>query len=187
MSSPAAGNGHYELFAARLVEELRDLQPSTPRAMLPGDRRDRQAEVCDAVGQVDVQPALNCVGRSREDDLVAGLVVEGLLDGIRRIVSDRYDALHGMSRRLFDERKRTREHALGFNDLVVAFGVPGVPLRRSGIRDQDAELGGAARRTPPNHVQQAGRGGDPISDDQNARRTRRSHGRERARTGLTAS
>jgi hypothetical protein len=43
--------------------------------------------VGDPVRQVEVQPARHRVGQRGEDDLVEVLLVEGLLDGVHRVVA----------------------------------------------------------------------------------------------------
>jgi hypothetical protein len=111
-----------------------------------------------------VQPPLHTVRRGRENDLIKGLVVQRLFDGVHRIVSDRYNALHGMTGGLLDERKHPFEQTLSFHHLVVALGMSGVPLSRSRVRNEDAELSGPARRAPPDRVEQGRRSGGPIGD-----------------------
>ena len=141
----------------------------------------------DAVGQVDVQPALDPVRRRREDDLVERLVVQGLLDGVHRVVPDRHGAFHGMSGRRFDERQGLGQDDLRLGDLVVALGVRRVPLRRGRVRDEDAELRGPAGCATADGVQQGRRRGRPVGHDQDALQIRGGHAGHRARLHLIAA
>ena len=57
------------------------------RPLLRDDSRQRQAEMSDPMGQVEVQPPRDRGRERREDDLVEVPVVQGLLDGVHRIVA----------------------------------------------------------------------------------------------------
>lgn len=135
-----------------------------------------------AVGEVDVQPPLDVVRRSREDDLVEGLAAEALFDGVHRIMPDRHNAVHGAPCRFRDLRKRFCEHMLSFGNLVVTFRVCEVPLRRSRVGNENAKPCGAAGSAAPDRVKQRRRRRDAVDDHENALRIRGFHLREPTRS-----
>src|SRR4051794_10196982 len=66
----------------------RSSTPSPDSRMSAGDHgREREAEVCDAVSQIDVQPAGQAGWSRHEDDLVVVIGHQRLLDRVHRIVA----------------------------------------------------------------------------------------------------
>src|SRR3954454_17139937 len=94
-----------KLSGARTPSTWRWNHAVTPAASMPGDamdgrmlraaavtgdhRGDREAEMGDPPGQVDVQPARDAARERRDDDLVELAGREGLLDGVHRFVAPR--------------------------------------------------------------------------------------------------
>jgi hypothetical protein len=122
----------------------------------PGQRRHRQPEVGGAVGEVDVQPALDVVRRGRDDQLVDLLVVQHLLDRVHRVVTRGDEAIDVDARGLLDRRQRLREHGLRRLRLHAALGMARMPFGRRGIRDEQADLDRRERCSLTDRVAQLG-------------------------------
>src|SRR4051812_2595323 len=55
------------------------------RAVLRGDRGDRQAQPVELVGQIELEPARDARRQRGDDDLVEALHVDGVLDRVERV------------------------------------------------------------------------------------------------------
>ncbi|QEC47068.1 hypothetical protein FSW04_05350 [Baekduia soli] len=133
------------------------------------DDRDRELEVGQAVGQVDMEPALDRVRGLRDDDLVDGLVEHHRVDDVHRVVADGDGRDHRAAGGGLDVGQRRVQRLLGRRGLVAALGVHRVPLGRRRVGHDHPELRGAAAGTGAHRVQQGRVGGAAVGEDQDAR------------------
>ena len=145
-----------------------------PGPLLRDHRRQGQAEVGDAVGQVEVQPARDRVRQRGEDDLVEVLVVERLLDGVHRIVAGRDRAVRrAPAAGLLDERQGERQHLLALGHVRMRHLGRVAQVRVVRIGDEEVKPGRTAGRPLADRVQERGRGRRLVRDHQDARRSSR--------------
>lgn len=74
--------------------------------------------MCDAARKIDVQPPRHAPRHSREDDLVELLALEGLFDGVHRVVTGRHGRIRLAPCRLVDEWRCEGEDVLGLGVLL---------------------------------------------------------------------
>ena len=137
-----------------------------------GHGRHRQPEVQGAVGEIDVQPALDVVWRRRDDQLVERVLVERLLDRVHRIVAHRDPPVDRSAGGLLDRPQRPLQDEPSLVGLGVALRVARVPFGRRRIGHEDASVDRALRRALPDCEQQRGRGGGLVGHHQDSGRLR---------------
>ena len=98
--------------------------------------------------------------------------LERLLDGVHGVVPVETEPSSGAARRSLEQRQRQRERGLAFERGAVPLGVGHLGVFGR-IRDEEMERGGPAARARGSRLEERGRRGRPLRDDEDAACRRR--------------